>query len=147
VSDLIDLLYVSAIIVAIAFLVLVIFVSKTLRSVQGTLNQVAGTLGSIEKQMQGITTETEQILHKTNVLMDDIQDKSQQLNTVVTAVKDVGTSIQGFNHSVSRLSNNVAHQLDQNQDKVSQVVQWSNVAMELVEKWNEKKQKNKINKL
>ncbi|WP_078379366.1 DUF948 domain-containing protein [Sutcliffiella halmapala] len=143
----IDLLYVSAIIVAIAFLILVIFVSKTLRSVQGTLDQVAGTLGSIEKQMQGITTETEQILHKTNVLMDDIHDKSQQLNTVVTAVKDVGTSIQGFNHSVSRLSTNVAQQLDQNQDKVSQVVQWSNVAMELVDKWNERKQKNKTSKL
>ncbi|QFT90229.1 hypothetical protein FIU87_16315 [Bacillus sp. THAF10] len=143
----VELLYVSAIIVAIAFLILVIFVSKTLRSVQGTLDQVAGTLGSIEKQMQGITSETEQILHKTNVLMDDIQDKSQQLNTVVTAVKDVGTSIQGFNHSVTRLSNNVSQQLDQNQDKVSQVVQWSNVAMELVDKWNERKKKNNINKV
>ncbi|MDX5476523.1 MAG: DUF948 domain-containing protein, partial [Bacillaceae bacterium] len=100
----VNLLYVSALIVAIAFFVLVIYVSKTLKSVQGTLDQVAGTLGGIEKQMQGITTETEQLLHKTNVLMEDIQDKSEQLNSVVVAVKDVGTSIQGFNHSVQRLS-------------------------------------------
>ena len=35
------------------------------------------------KQMQGISVETEQLLHKTNALADDIQQKSQSLNKVV----------------------------------------------------------------
>ena len=33
--------------------------------------------------MQGISVETEQLLHKTNALADDIQQKSQSLNKVV----------------------------------------------------------------
>ncbi|MFD6441834.1 DUF948 domain-containing protein [Peribacillus sp. NPDC060186] len=129
------ILYVSAAIAAIAFLVLVIFLTKVLTSLQATLDSVARTLTGLESQMQGITLETTQLLHKTNTLAEDLQQKSENLNTVVDAVKDVGTSISSFNSSVQKVSHKVQTEIDNNQERISQIVQWSNVALEIRDKW------------
>ncbi|MDQ0220323.1 DUF948 domain-containing protein [Peribacillus cavernae] len=136
------ILYLSAAIAAIAFLVLVVFLSRTLKSLQATLDSVAHTLDGLEKQMQGVTVETTTLLHKTNVLAEDLQKKSENLNSVVHAVKDVGTSIQNFNSSIQKVSNKVQAGIDNNQEKISQIVQWSNVAMEIRDKWRTRKDQN-----
>ena len=133
------ILYLSAAVAAIAFLVLVIFLSRTLKSLQVTLDSVAHTLDGLEKQMQGVTVETASLLHKTNVLAEDLQKKSENLNSVVTAVKGVGNSIESFNSSIQKVSNKVQAGIDNNQEKISQIVQWSNVAMEIRDKWKARK--------
>jgi uncharacterized protein YoxC len=137
---LIIILYLSVALIAIAFLILVIFLSRTLRSLQKTLDNVAGTLAGLEKQMEGITTETTELLHKTNALASDIQEKSNKLNTVVDAVKDVGTSIQRFNGSIHKVSESVNVHVEKNQEKVTQVIQWGNVLIDLWDKWKDKKE-------
>ena len=132
-------LYLSAAVAAIAFLVLVFFLGNTLKSLQVTLDSVSKTLVGLESQMQGISLETTQLLHKTNVLAEDLKEKSENLNTVVHAVRDVGTSIQSFNTSIQKVSNKVQQEIDDNQERISQVVQWSNIAMEIREKWKTRK--------
>lgn len=133
------ILYLSAALAAIAFFILVIYLAKTLNSLQGTLNHVSKTLEGLEQQLEGVTRETTGLLQKTNTLAEDIQNKSERLNSVVDAVKDVGTSIQKFNHSIQAITNTVDRQIEQNKDKVSQVVQWSNVVLELKDRWQSKK--------
>ena len=76
---LILILYLSVALIAIAFLILVIYLSKTLKSLQGTLDNVATTLSGLEKQLDGVTKETTILLHKTNELASDIQDKIGEL--------------------------------------------------------------------
>lgn len=134
------ILYLSVALIAIAFLILVIFLSRTLRSLQITLDNVAKTLSGLEKQMEGITVETTELLHKTNALATDIQEKTKKLNTVVDAVQDVGTSIQRFNGSIQKVSENVSVQVERNQEKVTQVIQWGNVLIDLWDKWKDKKE-------
>lgn len=133
------ILYLSAAVAAVAFLILVIYLAKTLKSLQGTLDSVAHTLTGLEKQLDGVTRETTVLLHKTNSLADDIQQKSESLNSVVSAVKDVGNSVQRFNQSIHSISSMVDNQIDKNQDKISQVVQWSNVFLELKDKWKSRR--------
>ena len=137
---LIIIVYLSVALIAVAFLILVIFLAKTLKSLQLTLNNVAGTLEGLEKQMEGITTETTELLKRTNALADDIQDKSQRLNTVVDAVKDVGNSIQRFNNSIQTVSNSVTYEVEKNQDKISQAIQWGNVVIDIWDRWKTKKE-------
>ena len=96
------ILYLSVALIAIAFLVLVIFVSKTLNSVKDAVNQMTKTMDGLEGQLQGITSETTMLLHKTNALAEDIQHKAEKLNTVVYAVEEVGTTIKSLNASVRR---------------------------------------------
>jgi uncharacterized protein YoxC len=134
------ILYLSIALISIAFAVLVVFIARTLKSVTKTLDNVAVTLEGLERQMEGITLETTQLLHKTNKLADDIQVKSEKLNTVVSAVQNVGNSLEGFNHSVSKVSSQLSSSLENNQERISQVISWSNVAMEIWEKWKQKKE-------
>lgn len=134
------ILYLSAAVVAIAFFILVLYVGRTLKSVQGTLESVSKTLIGLEKQLDGVTRETTDLLHKTNLLAEDIQAKSARLNGVVDAVGDVGTSIKKLNQSIQTITTSVNDQVEQNKDKVSQVIQWSNIFLELKDKWQAKKQ-------
>lgn len=133
------ILYLSAAVAAIAFFVLVIYLAKTLKSLQGTLDSVAHTLTGLEKQLDGVTRETTELLHKTNELAEDIQEKSENLNSVVLAVKDVGHSVQRFNKSIQTITSKVDEEVERSQDKISQIVQWSNVFFELKDKWRAKK--------
>lgn len=137
------ILYLSVALISIAFLVLVIYLAKTLKSLQGTLSSVSNTLIGLEKQLDGVTKETTELLQKTNALADDLQEKSQSLNSVVTAVKDVGTTVNKFNGTLKSLSQAFDVQVEENKEKVSQIVQWSNVFLELKDKWNAKKQEKK----
>ena len=93
----------------------------------------------LEKQLDGVTKETTELLQKTNALADDIQEKSERLTSVVDAVKDVGTTVSKFNGTLKNLTSSFDIQVEQNKEKVSQIVQWSNVILELKDKWTERK--------
>ncbi|HLO12029.1 MAG TPA: DUF948 domain-containing protein [Pseudoneobacillus sp.] len=134
---------ISVAIIAAAFFVLVFYLVKTLKAVEGTLENVSKTLSGIENQLDGVTKETTLLLQKTNHLADDIQSKSDSLNTVVDAVTDVSITIHKFNDTLKNVTSSFDKQVEQNKDRISQVVQWSNVFLEIKEKWNLRKQGKK----
>ena len=111
----------------------------TLNSLKNTLKEVSGTVAGLENQLQGVTLETTNLLHKTNALAEDIQVKTEKLNGVVDAVQGVGNSVTDLNASVRRITMSIASQAEQNEEKIAQVVQWSNVAMGIRDKWKERK--------
>lgn len=139
------ILYLSVALIAVAFLVLVIYVSTTLKSLQVTLTSLSKTLMGLEKQLEGVTNETTLLLQKTNALAEDIQRKSESLNSVVEAVKDVGTTVTKFNGTLQNITTSVDKQVEENKEKISQIMQWSNILLELKDKWQARKQtKNEI---
>ena len=100
---------------------------------------MAGTVAGIEGQLEGITRETTSLLTKTNALADDISDKSEKLNSVVHAVKGVGDSVNNLNNSVQRVTSSISSEVQKNEEKIAQVVQWSNVAMGIADQWRQRK--------
>jgi uncharacterized protein YoxC len=136
------ILYLSVALIAIAFFVLVIFLSTTLKSFQVTLTSVSKTLTGLEKQLDGVTAETTILLQKTNALADDIKQKTDRLNSVVEAVKDVGTTVTKFNGTLQNITQTVDMQVEESKEKISQIVQWSNIVLELKDKWQARKQQN-----
>src|SRR5690606_23036778 len=133
------LLYIAAIVAAVGFLILCVALAMTLNSLKNTLKEVSGTVAGLENQLQGVTLETTNLLHKTNELAEDIQVKTEKLNGVVDAVKGVGNSVTDLNASVRRITMSIASQAEQNEEKIAQVVQWSNVAMGIRDKWKARK--------
>ena len=133
------ILYLSAAVAAIAFLILVLNLSKTLKSVDNTLDTLSRTVDRLEGQLKDVTAETAELLHKTNALAEDVQHKTEQLNTVVYAVKDVGSSVHNLNHSLKKVTTTVASQVEKNQYKISQAVQWGNVVKQMVDKFKNDK--------
>ncbi|PIC66736.1 DUF948 domain-containing protein [Sporosarcina sp. P21c] len=137
----INLLYVAAVIAAIAFLILCVSLAKTLGSLKTSLQSVSHTVDDLSKQLEGVTTESTQLLQKTNQLAEDLQGKADKLNTVVEAVKGVGDSVNTLNQSVHRISSSVTTQAEQNSDKIAQVVQWGTVAVNLYDQVKERQPK------
>ncbi|WP_332697590.1 DUF948 domain-containing protein [Halalkalibacter lacteus] len=137
-----SLLYISALVAAVAFAVLVIYLVRTLKSANRTLEHVANTMAGLEKQVNGITKETEELLHRTNRLADDIQEKSESLNTVFSSVKELGDSIGQVNKSLRHMSNTVSTQVVKQSDQIAKAVQWGNVAIDLYSKFKQKKEKS-----
>ncbi|GAA4072917.1 DUF948 domain-containing protein [Amphibacillus indicireducens] len=134
-----NLLYISAIIFALAFVALVVYLIKVLKETERTMGSVANTLEGLEKQMEGITTETTLLLNRTNALADDISDKSQRLNGLVDSVSGLGTTITGFNQSLQQFSNSVTGIALDNKEETAQLVKWGTVIMELINKRRSKK--------
>ncbi|QDP40899.1 DUF948 domain-containing protein [Radiobacillus deserti] len=132
------LLYIAALIAAVAFAVLVIYLSKVLKATQRTMSNVANTLEGLEKQMEGITIETTALLNKTNKLAEDINEKSLKMNTLFDGIKGIGQTVQEFNESLKTLSSSVSNTAEKNKNATAQAMKWGTVALDL---WNKRKKK------
>lgn len=130
------ILYIAALITAIAFAVLVGYLAMTLKATQRTLDNVANTIESLEKQMEGITTETTALLHKTNKLAEDMHYKSTKLNGVFDGIKGIGETINDFNGSLRQISTHITKAAAEDQDKAAQAVKWGAALIDL---WKKKK--------
>ncbi|TLS38962.1 DUF948 domain-containing protein [Pseudalkalibacillus caeni] len=129
------LIPVSVAVIAIAFAVLTYFLVKVLKSAEDTLNHTAETVDNLQTQLDGITKETTVLLHKTNLLAEDIQDKSNALDPTFEAVKEMGDSLKAVNNDLQDTTQTVSNEVSQRSDKISEVVRWSNTAMALWRKW------------
>lgn len=133
-----SLLYIAAIVAAVAFLILCVSLAMTLTSLKTTLKSVSETMNGLSVQLEGVTSETTLLLKKTNDLAEDIQLKSLQLNSVVEAVKGIGDSVTNVNSSVRRVTQSVSVEAERNSDKIAQVIQFSQVAMGIIDKVKER---------
>ncbi|MED3645954.1 DUF948 domain-containing protein [Halalkalibacterium halodurans] len=140
-----DLLYISAIIVALAFVLLVIFAVRTFLAVTKSLDHMKNTMTELKEQVVGITKETEQLLHRTNQLADDLQQKSESLNMVFDSVKDMGQAVQQVNQSVRHVADRVATETERQSGQIAQVVQWGNVAIDLYKRFKERTKVKDVN--
>lgn len=132
------MLYVSALIAAIAFAVLVIYLVQTLKALRTTLENVASTVDSLQNQLTGVTEETERLLHNTNKLTEDLHEKSQALDSLFNQVKEVGNSLGKLNQSFKNISNQVASGTERYSEQVEKVVEWSSALMTIWQKWKTK---------
>ncbi|CAM3855775.1 DUF948 domain-containing protein [Alkalicoccus chagannorensis] len=133
------LLYISILIIALAFAMLVIYFVATLKALRKTMDNVTTTVEELQEQVNGITNESTNLLHKTNALADDIQHKSDTLNSIFLAAQDLGVTFQNMNTSVKRVSDTVSKQADERSEQAAKAVQWGNVALELWTRWKKKK--------
>ncbi|HSU78814.1 MAG TPA: DUF948 domain-containing protein [Candidatus Angelobacter sp.] len=133
------ILALSVALLAIAFTILVIFVAQTLKSAQHSLNKVSETLGEVVQQMDGITSETTKLLHKTNVMAEDLYGRTKALNPVFDSIEGIGESIQTVNASIRRMSNVVTEKSEKYSEEVVRVLQWGDAAMSFWNKWKPKR--------
>lgn len=129
------ILYISALIAAVAFAVLVVYLVQTLKALRTTFENVASTVDSLQNQLTGVTKETERLLKNTNKLTEDLHDKSQALDSVFAQVKEVGHSLTHLNESLRNISNQVVSGTERYSEQVEKVVEWSSAIMKIWQKW------------
>lgn len=97
---------IAALIAAIAFAVLVVFVirllaqvQKTVASVSTTVEEANKTIRVVTKDVDVLTSEVEGLLVKTNTLLNDVNGKVATIDPLFTAVADLSESISDLNRS------------------------------------------------
>lgn len=120
----------AAIIAAIAFLILVIFIvlfirslTKTIDSVTETVDEVTKTLAILKKDVDGLSLEAQGLLNKSNTLLDDVNYKVAKIDPLFTAVGDVGLSLSEVNGATRDLVLNITNSANDSVEKVKTKVQ------------------------
>lgn len=106
---------IAALIAAVAFAVLVVFlirvlnqVSKTVESVNKTVDEANSTIRVLTKDVDVLSSEVEGLLVKSNALLNDVNGKVATIDPLFTAVADLSESVSDLNRSgkyaISKLS-------------------------------------------
>lgn len=105
---------IAAIIAAIAFAVLVVFLSLSLIKVSGvltelkeTVNRLNTTIDIVTKDVDNLSIEVEGLLNKSNSLVDDINGKLGKTDPLFTAIGDLGVSVSELNDTTKNMATNL----------------------------------------
>ncbi len=132
------ILYVAVAIIAIAFAVLSVFLIKILKSTERTLSNTAVMIDSLQEQINGLSKETIMMLHKTNVLADDVQSKVGKFSPVFQSVTETGESLHNLSQSFSKLSQSFEKGVEAKQGKAAEAANWGSTALAMWEKYRKK---------
>lgn len=105
---------IAAIIAALAFVVLVIFlvrvlsqVSKTVEKVETTVTEANTTIDVLTKDVDLLMQQVEGLLVKGNHLLNDINGKVETIDPLFTAVADLSESVSALNTTSRNLAGKV----------------------------------------
>lgn len=102
---------IAALIAALAFAVLVVFIILALRKVTDILGEVekvtkeaSNSLAVITKDVDHLSIEVEGLLNKANTLVDDLNGKISKTDPLFTAIGDLGVTVSDVNQSTRNLA-------------------------------------------
>ena len=105
----------AALIAAIAFAVLVVYLCLVLKKLSGVLLRLHTTvdkaneaIGVVTKDVDQLSIEVEGLLNKVNTLVDDINGKLEKTDPLFTAIGDVGESVSGIQASTKKVSKSLS---------------------------------------
>lgn len=95
---------IAGLIAAIALVVLVCFVGVFLHRLAKTLTATEESIKSLTADAHTLSESVDQVVNNTNELLDDINEKSAQLDPAVKAVADVSESVSDVNAAARHLA-------------------------------------------
>lgn len=128
-------LSIAALIVAVGFAVLVIFLAKVLINLSKTLSHVADMTGEIKEPVHGILNNGKEMLHITNKLAEDVHEKSERLNPFVDNVKGIGNKLNDLTNSFKTANRHLSTTVEQNEDKAALAMTWGVAGVQLYKKF------------
>ncbi|PKZ23342.1 DUF948 domain-containing protein [Aerococcus sanguinicola] len=114
----------AALIAAIAFAVLVVFLvllvrelTTTIKNVSQTVEEVNDTLAVLRRDVDDLSIEAQGLLNKTNVLMDDVNGKVSTVDPLFKAIGALGVSVSDVNDATRDLVVSIRQKDQKAQDK------------------------------
>lgn len=116
---------IAGLIAAIAFAVLVVYLvlllrqlTKTISEVTHTVNEANETIAVLRKDVDGISIEAQGLLNKSNVLLDDVNNKVAQVDPLFKAIGEIGVTVSDVNDSTRNLVLNITGTANETVDGV-----------------------------
>lgn len=137
-----ELIYLSILLIAIAFLIAVVYICFVLKRLTNTMKTLRGTLGSAEKQVEKMTLVLSETIKETDELMADVTEKAQATDSIFDSVQLFGESIQSANTALQNgLGNLTEEEMDRKVKPFIEGIRWSEVAVQLYGMWKGKQPK------
>lgn len=125
---------ISVAVIAVAFVVLVVYIVRVLKTFQETLQSVNKTVERIDGDWEMIREQSVDLLQETKALAADLNQKSRQLDSLFVSVKDVG-------NSVNQVSSAVARQAERHREQLGNLLAITGFGLETWQKWKEMKRR------
>lgn len=137
------LIELSVAVIAAAFVALTIYLIITLRSVNDSVQHVSKTLEKVQLQVDEVTRETVIMMRTTNQITEDLHKKLKQVDALFESVGDVGEAVNQVTSSMKQVSATVTKSIthgvqsgvNKQQKRIDEVIQWTNVAANLWQKY------------
>lgn len=143
---------ISIFIIALAFAILVVYVIKTLKSVQKSTEQINEGLIHMQKEIDLVSKETTELIRNTNKLTIDLQEKSKSLDSLFHSIDDVGIVVNQVTQSAKQVSSTLTGTLQRSvknatvqRDKVDEVMKYISLGLSIWQKFQSRKEKQ-VNK-
>lgn len=105
---------IAGLIAALAFAVLVGFISINLsrlstimKEIRDTVQRLNSTIDIVTKDVDNLSIEVEGLLNKANTLVDDVNGKLSKTDPLFTAIGDLGVTVSDVNSSTKQLTSNL----------------------------------------
>lgn len=139
---------IAALIAAIAFAALVVFliivllkVSKVIGEVQTTVNEANKSISVLTKDADSLLIEVEGLLNKSNTTLDDVNGKLGKTDPLFRAIGDLGTTVSSLNDSTRNLTTQVTG-VTKRTAQTGMVTKVGKTAVNMNKKRKDKKEKN-----
>lgn len=143
---------ISIFIIALAFAILVVYVIKTLKSVQKSTEQINEGLIHMQKEIDLVSKEITELIRNTNKLTIDLQEKSKSLDSLFHSIDDVGSVVNQVTQSAKQVSSTLTGTLQRSvenatvqRDKVDEVMKYISLGLSIWQKFQSRKEKQ-VNK-
>lgn len=92
-----NLVGISMLIIALAFVALVVYLSIVLKKVAATIDETQETIKVLTSDIAVTLFQTNEILAKTNVLVEDVNGKIATIDPLFVAIADLSESVSDLN--------------------------------------------------
>lgn len=128
----------SIALIALAFVILVVYLIIALRSLNRTLQQVNETLGETRQKIDDMTTESVKLLRNTNEISGNLHQKLESLDPLFKVVSLVGNqavnTVESFKSQKKEASEDEEELVSssKSQNRVLEIVEWVAVGVNLL---------------
>ncbi|WP_419879104.1 DUF948 domain-containing protein [Brevibacillus centrosporus] len=94
------LLEISALLIAVAFVILTFYLIRTLQAVKNSLDEVTNTLVQMKIEVREIGDEVKEVVEKANEMAVDLRTKLTMLDHLFNSANDVGQIVHELTSSI-----------------------------------------------
>ncbi|GED34421.1 DUF948 domain-containing protein [Brevibacillus centrosporus] len=94
------LLEISALLIAVAFVILTFYLIRTLQAVKNSLDEVTNTLVQMKIEVREIGDEVKEVVEKANEMAVDLRTKLTMLDHLFSSANDVGQIVHELTSSI-----------------------------------------------
>jgi uncharacterized protein YoxC len=136
-----DILYLTLLIVAIAFAITVIYIAVVLFRVAKLLKTMGGTLGRVDAEMKQVLPDLKNTLHEAHVAVSDVEEKLKSTDPLFATVENFGNSVNNINQALQKADSTLTSSEFEKQTKpYIEGIRWTETAFYLYNKWKKKEQ-------